>query len=308
MNCIKWGKKIEDESTSCEFCGVINYECVTVSDYAMKFTNIYSRKKTLIQVGHKYVYDPPNPKTAIEKRRKGRVVRLEEIYRYLVDRVLVKYIDTNKTVLLKNPFFLRDFESSDDEITISLFKIWINNISEEERELRNIALDYESKIFNDMRLIDYETSLFGITRYSRTLTCEESVNFYQSKNGKEYLDSIGVKTEVAFSDKADEVKKSISLNNWRFEFVEPITDEDGYCDEKLKVIGITKSAINDGIDGIILIHEMIHAYESLLREKGYDQYVVISLYNELSLYIKNLDEIINTDNNIVFKDHSILFG
>ncbi len=308
MICNNCGKQLEDESVCCSFCGIINYECSIVSEYAVEFTNIYSRKKTLIQVGHKYIYDPPNPKTIIEKNRKGRIVRLEEIYPYCADRVLVKYVDTNRTVMLKNPFFLRSIESNNDESNSVLFKVWIKNITEEEAEIRKKALFYETTLFNDMRLIDYEQELFSKANFSRSLTKEESINFYKSKNRLEFLDSIGVSTENANFDEVDKIQKSISINNWRFEVAESNDNNElGYCDNVAEVIVIKKFSIIDGIADIVLIHEMIHAYEYLLKKTGYDYYVVLQLYKELSLFIKNLDNIINMDNHIIFKEHSILF-
>ena len=57
-----------------------------------------------------------------------------------------------------------------------------------------------------MRLIDYEQELFSKANFSRSLTKEESINFYKSKNRLEFLDSIGVSTENANFDEVDKIQ------------------------------------------------------------------------------------------------------
>lgn len=287
-----------------------DYDFFFVSDYVVEITNIVSREKTLLQVGHKYVYDPPNPKTNAEKRRKGRIVRLEEIYKSYIDRVYVKYLDTNTSIMLKNPFFLKPYESgnlTEDEINAELFKDWNKNITEEEQSIRNQALNYETVLFNDMRLVDYEKELFFTNKFNRSLTEEELNKYYMSKNRKEYLDLIGVSIENSHSEESDEIKKPITISDWRFIIKELSEDDMGWCNFKAKTISIDKSVFVEGNVSIILIHEMIHAYEHFLREKEYDSYVLIRLYEELNYIIKNLNSIIDLDNNILFKTHSVLF-
>jgi len=93
-----------------------------------------------------------------------------------------------------------------------------------------------------------------------------------------------------------------------------------------KTIEISDNSIYQGCFEIVLLHEMIHAYEIIherewinaydfinahegipKKEKDYDKYITLRIYQELSCHISNIDDIMDIDIHFLNKVHSPLF-
>ena len=80
----------------------------------------------------------------------------------------------------------------------------------------------------------------------------------------------------------------INVDDWRLVVVDDNDEYIGYCKPEKKVIEIVESRVTDDI---VLLHELIHAYEDLLDDivgGAYSKYVVIRLFDKLSKQIPNL--------------------
>jgi len=297
----------------------MDYELILISEYEVEVVNKISGERALLHLKHKYVYDPPDPKTRTEKKRKGRIVRLEEIFPNDCNTVYVKYLDTNRSGYL-NPIYLKPYEKlHNNKRNSELYNHWLKNMSDVERIFSNIALYYEVVYFNDLRLIDYQNELFFIEQSDRSLTESEFKDYTKSNDVSKYFESLDISYEQSHYNV--DVHESISIIDWRI-LVHDNFEENtlGMACYDNKTIEISDSSIYQGCFESVLLHEMIHAYESihmyeginsydgiLKKEKDYDKYVTIRIYGELSCHIVNIDNILDKDIHFLNKEHSPLF-
>jgi hypothetical protein len=150
---------------------------------------------------------------------------------------------------------------------------WFKNRSKEEKELHYKAIQYEGKYFSDMTL----------EKYSSKLTSHEV-------EGKVYQDGL----DTIFN---------IEINQWIFRIKDDLEGCHAQCDLGRKQIDIQKKYKNDKPT---ILHEMIHAYESMIPEH-YRQYLVAMLYRKLSRKVDNLHRKLSTDSHIYLKVHTPLF-
>jgi hypothetical protein len=189
---------------------------------------------------------------------------------------LNKYIDK----LLEE--FITKLEEDDNK----LYLHWLEHSTEEEQNIRNLALYYEMMYFYDLRM-NNNKEWFYFLHCGRNISDEDLKKFIEANGG--------------------ELQNLISINGWRFIVKGSLGNKLGYCNYNEKIIFINPSAIDKDKMSIVLFHEMIHAYEYMLREEEYDYYVIIKLYKELSSYIKNIDSFIDINKSDLYKDHSVLF-
>lgn len=149
---------------------------------------------------------------------------------------------------------------------------WFRIRSDEETAIQIRAIEFEEKYFTDMTLLDYEKDI---------------VSEIETEDGVSQLDQ----------------EKNISINNWRFKINPNIEDGDAITRNYEYLIEF-KPEFNDDNT---LLHEMIHAYEFMLKGAEMDNYVTIRLYEELLLKIPNLLEFKNKDINLANKTHTTLF-
>ncbi|NFO40811.1 hypothetical protein FDB42_12030 [Clostridium botulinum] len=99
-------------------------------------------------------------------------------------------------------------------------------------------------------------------------------------------------------------KTSVDFYEWKFNIVDKNNDFTGECSGFWKVINIVPSRINNRI----LLHEMIHAYESILLDyKIEHEYLIVKLYQRLITKIPNLIEIIEVDIDRDNREHTVFF-
>lgn len=162
------------------------------------------------------------------------------------------------------------------------FKKWIFESSKEDRALRSKALKFEDRHFKDMTL----------RSYSRQLT---RAKMQDSISGE--WDTI----EDGFEQDYD-----LSLSSWIIRYDNLKGNVGGICEWPIKQI-----RIKPGQEGeeLVLLHEMIHAFEFLLKDfnEYYQQYVTIQLYKKLRSKVRNLMRQITYDVHKYFKIHSPLF-
>jgi len=157
---------------------------------------------------------------------------------------------------------------------------WFESTTPEEERILNKIYEFEEKYFSDMTLKNYE----------RELTT--------------YREKVNGEWETSYSDLLGGEKLSLVNNNWLFKIAKifkgnlnqtvkyPIGWK-GVCHRKERLIEI--SDLNKDDDSILL-HEMIHAYESMLRpHESYHQFVLIKLHEKLLTKIPKLTKIMRWD-------------
>lgn len=96
----------------------------------------------------------------------------------------------------------------------------------------------------------------------------------------------------------------VDFYEWKFNVVDKNDNFTGECSGFWKVINIVPSCINNRI----LLHEMIHAYESMLSDCQIEhEYLIVKLYQKLLLKIPNLIKIIESDINRNNREHTVFF-
>lgn len=140
--------------------------------------------------------------------------------------------------------------------------------SEAERTLINKLVEFEDLYFSDMTLKD---SVEELTRL---------------KMNDEWVES--------FFDPFD--LSELSIENWKLEITD-ITDEyEGRTLLDDETIQIPAKNIDDDLS---ILHEMIHAYDHILKDNKYDrckQFLIVKLYEKLKPSFPNLVEWITKDN------------
>ncbi|MBY6838766.1 hypothetical protein [Clostridium botulinum] len=97
---------------------------------------------------------------------------------------------------------------------------------------------------------------------------------------------------------------SVDFYEWKFNIVDKNNNFTGECSGFWKVINVVPSRINNRI----LLHEMIHAYESMLLDyKIEHEYLIVKLYQKLLPKIPNLIEIIEVDIDSDNREHTVFF-
>lgn len=123
---------------------------------------------------------------------------------------------------------------------------------------------------------------------------------------KKYFQDI---EDVVLMNVSADVRKFMSetvvdFYEWQFNIVDKNDDFTGECTGFWKVINIVPSHINNRI----LLHEMIHVYESMLSDYKIEQeYLIVKLYQKLLPKIPNLIEIIEVDINKDNREHTVFF-
>jgi len=232
---------------------------------------------------------------------------------YLEERLYDKYNDINKTSIINS---ISDSRIADAYYKLSklinkketqkkIYENWLNSMTEEEESVWSRALKYDSKrddinpgTFDDLKLYYYQEDILFSKVSDRALTENEIKMIYKDKKN---LDLIDIKYEDTHLD--IDFHNLLSIKGWRFYVVENAEDVGcTYYDEK-KVVIDKKHFDND----IVLLHEMIHIYNHLLKDIGLDDYVSLRLFGDINPYFENLYEIIDLDNHILNKEHSLLF-
>lgn len=158
---------------------------------------------------------------------------------------------------------------------------WMFSKTSDEDILHGKAFEFEDKYFSDMTLKDYE----------KELTAHEVL-----VNG-EWVKCIG-----DYCNPGD-----LSIDGWRFVIVKNPKGYAGKCFPNTQEIRIAESHKRDDY---VLLHEMIHAYESMLSDIRYEQYkhfLIIELYEKLSPSIPDLKKLIIRDIHTLDHVHNPLF-
>ena len=145
-----------------------------------------------------------------------------------------------------------------------------------ERKIRRYVLDLESRLFGDMTLRAYKFL------YDATI-----------ERGNQYLQ---------FYDNGVRKIPDITIRDWRF-LIDDDMEFEGICLDKEKTIKLKSKFKNDEI---VLCHELIHAYESMLPER-YRQFLTVFLFNRLQSNIPSLIDKITLDSHVALSSHSPLF-
>ena len=184
---------------------------------------------------------------------------------------------------IKRDRYFQAFESLkaklEEKDTYSLYTEWWETKTKEESEVLDKAYDYEEEYFSDLRLIDYKDELFAVKIF----------------DDKEFIDSF----------EGEDILYKLTIDDgWRFKLVD-YDDETcgGLTSYTEKLVEISNTYNNKDI----LLHEMIHVYELILKSYQLDDFVLLKLYDELLPKVKNLKNLINLDKHIAFKEHSLLF-
>lgn len=99
-------------------------------------------------------------------------------------------------------------------------------------------------------------------------------------------------------------KTVVDFYEWQFNIVDKNDNFSGECTGFWKVINIVPSRVTNRI----LLHEMIHSYESMLSDyKIEHEYLIVKLYQKLFPKIPNLIEIIELDINKNNREHTVFF-
>ncbi|NFH90518.1 hypothetical protein FDA33_09970 [Clostridium botulinum] len=123
---------------------------------------------------------------------------------------------------------------------------------------------------------------------------------------KKYFQDI---EDVILMNVSEEARKfipetSVNFYEWKFNVVDKNDNFTGECSGFWKVINIVPSRINNRI----LLHEMIHAYESMLSDyKIEHEYLIVKLYQKLLSKIPNIIEIIEVDIDRDNREHTVFF-
>jgi hypothetical protein len=164
-----------------------------------------------------------------------------------------------------------------------------NTEYENSAEIQERALYLEKQYFTDLLLKDYEQEL-GV---------------YKALSGTKR------RWAQALDAGFDEIALGLSIYNWSFEPTDNLMDDtgapcEGICDPKVNTIWIDAENLHDDTT---LLHEMIHAYDSVLYKKFSSQrdYVVLRLYEALKNQIPDLLQLISVDLNSGNITHSLLF-
>ncbi|EFI36135.1 hypothetical protein Dthio_PD3588 [Desulfonatronospira thiodismutans ASO3-1] len=156
---------------------------------------------------------------------------------------------------------------------------WLAMQNKDEIALWYKATDFEEKYFGDMNLDDFEEELSGKETWIGGKWVKVKRDFY---------------TEFG-----------ITLGRWRFIIVKKPKGYAGKCFPKSCTIKIAEEYKDNDI---VLLHEMIHAFECMLfKHEFFFQYVLIKLYKKLSEQVPNLDELLMFDQHVDSIVHSPLF-
>ncbi len=155
-------------------------------------------------------------------------------------------------------------------------KEWLSSAKEDERRLHMRACELEEEFFGDLTLKDYEQKL---------------ASFDVEMDGE----WVSVTEDLL-------VPGSLDIGSWCFGVV-PDLDAEGQCNSTLKCIEISERRNKDDV---VLLHEMIHAYEYMLAENTeiHKQYLVIDLYEKIFDRIPRLKEIIMFDAHTIMAEKS----
>lgn len=172
----------------------------------------------------------------------------------------------------------------------AMFREWQDNRSEQEKILVEKVLTFEEEYFTDMTLEEYKEELGG------------------------YIDEDGDEDVIEIVPEG-----YLSVARWIIKVVPSIDPCEGgtvlaQCDIFEKTMSVSEKYKNDDIT---ILHEMIHAYEQMLKEynDSLREFLILKLYNKLLPLIPNLDEVITKDSHVLVKEgfldsqkeHTILF-
>lgn len=148
----------------------------------------------------------------------------------------------------------------------NLYNEWWHARTLDECKLHNTILEYENEYFEDMNL--EENSL-----------CWNIAAFSYSEFDCPFL--------------------NLESNYYRYYIVNDSSDFNGCCYSLEHKIEITKPNVENKA---VILHEMIHAHESIIQEKNpiFFEFLLLQLYNKLALLINDLDTRII--------EHSELYG
>lgn len=148
-----------------------------------------------------------------------------------------------------------DKEKFSEEELHKLYMNWIQNRSPEEFKLHLTILDYQYTLFEDMTF--QEKSL-----------CWEIAAFIH-----EEIEPLFLELDPAL---------------YRFYIVDDNKKYAGQCNGIEHTICITRSYIDDKK---VILHEMIHAYEFILKQRRpmLEEYLLLALYRKLSPLVPDLD-------------------
>lgn len=157
---------------------------------------------------------------------------------------------------------------------------WLSESSEEDFALRGKALEFEDHYFRDMTLKAYSKEL------TKAEIQDNTGEWVTEEDGFDYYD--------------------FSLDSWIIRYGNLRENVNGRCEQPIKQIRI-KPGLKD--EDLILMHEMIHAFEFLLKDfsQEYLQYVTIQLYRKIRPKVRNVMSILTFDMHKYFKVHSPLF-
>lgn len=179
---------------------------------------------------------------------------------------------------------------------------WRTSITAEERVLATMIFSYEEEYFGDMMMEEYSSELTA-AEVLRTCTVEEYASestaaliSSEISSGLQ-MDGEWVPIQDGFSDQYP------GLANWVFCIEDDTTEYEGNCYTNMQKISICR---RNRDDACTILHEMIHAYESMLSET-HRQYVTIRLYDKLSKKFPHLLDWLNADSHEYAKVHSVLF-
>ncbi len=171
---------------------------------------------------------------------------------------------------------IKEMEENVSKEAYQLFYNWLSTATSDEMELRLKALVLQEKYFNDMNLRLYSKELTKIEMDGRVLHDDLSETL------------------------------NINIDDWIVRYTD-MGRGDGCCMPYINVIEVRR---NVSELRVVLLHEMIHAFESILGRsqiENYKQYVIIKLYEKLSKRIPNLRKMIATDMHRYMQVHSPLF-
>jgi len=161
------------------------------------------------------------------------------------------------------------------------YEEWFFTKTPEEDYLQRKAFEYEEKYFSDMTMRDFE----------KVLSVE--------------LCDINGKHKEVWGDISE--PGDLTIDGWRFIIVKNPKGYSGKCIPGSKTI---KIGMGDEDKDAVLLHEMVHAYETMLSDivyVPYLQFILIELYEKLSPRIKDLKQLIIKDLHVNNFVHSPLF-
>lgn len=161
------------------------------------------------------------------------------------------------------------------------FKRWcMSPKSADVKKLRTRTFEYEEKYFKDISLEEFGKELTA----------------YEVKEKGKW-----VKVCDGFSQDFD-----LGMDSWRFLIVDDLGPAAGDCNGPEKIIRLTEKYKRNKIT---LLHEMIHAFESMLAEEceTYKQFLIVILYRRLRTKIPDLAKLISIDCHREGLVHSVFF-